>query len=671
MRTRIRRALPAGSCRTRCPSPAAWDWPSASRNAPIKPDKDLVAVFRPAGDGYENVTASETVGTESLRPCLGQVPGRIPAVGGHFALVRRQVLRQPADAGRDGEVPGHHDGRLHPQHRRPVRQARARRLHRRAAPGARRAACPGRTICRKCSSKRWGYDLIDSLPSLVRPVGDWKRVRHNYLQILLDLFIERWAKPYYEYCDKHGLEFTGHYWEHEWPNCLMSPDNMAMYAWHQRPAIDILMNQYDEDVHAQFGNVRVGQGAVQRGQPARPHADAVRGLRRRRLGPAVRGHEADRRLALRPRRQHDGRAPLLHHDPRRPQARPSAVVLLSRALVEVVPRDGRVLHAALADHVPGPAGEPHPRPRADDHGLDVPGRSAASSARSATASSRCSSALEQAQVEYDLGCEDIIAHHGSTEGTRLKVGQRAYDIVVLPPRTENLNAANDGPAGRLSGRRRQGALLRRGARAASTAARRTAARRRPNSPAGNVWRRKISQCSAGRSEGRVRHPSEAQDDKGNPVPSQARGGRRRVPSAGQYEHRGPFGRQDHVRRPEHRAMGPAHGRGVGVSLWERTTPACRPSSSFRRAAVCCCSCPKKAQAPAPATQAEDQRDRGQGRSADRAAGGERPDPGLSSMSRPAARRRRACTSTRRISSPSPRTACRAIRGTAPSSSRTS
>ena len=31
---------------------------------------------------------------------------------------------------------------------------------------------------------------------------------------------------------------------------------MAMYAWHQVPAIDILMNEYSETVNAQFGNVR-------------------------------------------------------------------------------------------------------------------------------------------------------------------------------------------------------------------------------------------------------------------------------------------------------------------------------------------------------------------------------------------------------------------------------
>ncbi len=105
--------------------------------------------------------------------------------------------------------------------------------------------------------KRWDYDLRGSLPSLFREVGDWKRVRHNYYQVLSDLFIERWSKPYHDYCEKHGLEWTGHYWDHAWPICTTVPDNMAMYAWHQRPAIDCLMNQYHEDTHAQFGNARM------------------------------------------------------------------------------------------------------------------------------------------------------------------------------------------------------------------------------------------------------------------------------------------------------------------------------------------------------------------------------------------------------------------------------
>ena len=105
--------------------------------------------------------------------------------------------------------------------------------------------------------KRWGYNLLDHLPSLLRPIGDWKRVRHNYFQVLSEQFIEHWSKPYSQWCEKHGISWTGHYWDHDWPHCTGVPDNMAMYAWHQIPAIDCLMNQYREETHAQFGNARM------------------------------------------------------------------------------------------------------------------------------------------------------------------------------------------------------------------------------------------------------------------------------------------------------------------------------------------------------------------------------------------------------------------------------
>ena len=105
--------------------------------------------------------------------------------------------------------------------------------------------------------KRWGYSLLEHLPSLLRPVGDWKQVRHNYFQVLSEQFMEHWSKPYSKWCETNGIALTGHYWDHEWPNCTGVPDNMAMYAWHQIPAIDCLMNQYQEDTHAQFGNARM------------------------------------------------------------------------------------------------------------------------------------------------------------------------------------------------------------------------------------------------------------------------------------------------------------------------------------------------------------------------------------------------------------------------------
>ncbi|MCZ7636362.1 MAG: hypothetical protein M5U12_10195 [Verrucomicrobia bacterium] len=55
-------------------------------------------------------------------------------------------------------------------------------------------------------------------------------------------------------------------------------------------------------------------------------------------------------------------------------------------------------------------------------------------------------ALEAAQIEYDLGCEDVIARLGKVvtgdRGTpALRIGHRTYDRIVLPPHTENLNRA--------------------------------------------------------------------------------------------------------------------------------------------------------------------------------------------------------------------------------------
>ena len=103
----------------------------------------------------------------------------------------------------------------------------------------------------------WGYDLKTNLPSLFREVGDWKKVRHNYTATLLQMFIDRWAKPYFNYCEERGLIFTGHYWEHSWPGMQQGGDNMAMYAWFQMPGIDMLFNQFnDSSVRAQFGNIR-------------------------------------------------------------------------------------------------------------------------------------------------------------------------------------------------------------------------------------------------------------------------------------------------------------------------------------------------------------------------------------------------------------------------------
>ncbi|MGQ9573754.1 MAG: glycosyl hydrolase [Thermoguttaceae bacterium] len=288
--------------------------------------------------------------------------------------------------------------------------------------------------------KRWGYSLLDHLPSLIRPVGQWKQVRHDYYQVLLEQYIEHWAKPYSEYCEKLGIAFTGHYWDHEWPNCLGVPDNMAMYAWQHIPGIDCLMNQYAEHTHAQFGNVRM----------VKELASVANQLGKGRTLCELYG-AGGWDLRLEDMKRIGDWLEVL------------GVNLLDEHLSYVTIRGARKAdhpqsfsyHEPWWDSYHVVAGYFTRLTAAMCHGQQVnkilviePTTTAwmyqADSTQAAFLGQIGKSffdllmSLERAQVEYDLGCEEVIAHHASVEGSQFRVGRRGYEVVVLPPMTETL-----------------------------------------------------------------------------------------------------------------------------------------------------------------------------------------------------------------------------------------
>ncbi len=288
-------------------------------------------------------------------------------------------------------------------------------------------------------AKRWGYSLLENLASLSQSVGDWRKVRHNYFSTLNDLFIERWAKPYYEYCAQRNLEFTGHYWEHEWPNAVGVPDSMAMAAWQQRPGIDILMNQYAEHTHAQFGNVRscreISSLANQLGRKrtlVELYGAGGWDLRfedMKRIGDwlQVLGvNTFDEHLSyvtLRGARKNDHPQSFSYHEPWWPAYHVMANYFsrLSAALSQ-----GQQINRILVLEPTTTAW----MYQGDGGKLAGIGESF----------SKLVMALEAAQIEYDLGCEDVIARYGEVKNNQLWVGERGYDVVVLPPGMENIRS---------------------------------------------------------------------------------------------------------------------------------------------------------------------------------------------------------------------------------------
>ncbi len=289
--------------------------------------------------------------------------------------------------------------------------------------------------------KRWGYRLMEHLPSLQRPVGDWRRVRHNYYQTVLDLFIERWGRPYFEYCQKHGLEFTGHYWEHDWPVCILVPDNMALAAWQQRPGIDTLMNEYAEDPHAQFGNVRavkeICSVANQLGRP-RTLCEAygasgwdLRFEDMKRIGDwlyVLGVNTLNQHLSyvsIRGMRKRDHPPSFSYHAPWW-EAYPVMAGYFARLTAALA--QGEQVNRILVLE-PTTTAWMYQNPEAQEKRLVELGDTF----------QKLVTDLEKAQVEYDLGCEDMLAHHGSVSGGTFVVDRRRYDTVVMPALTESLN----------------------------------------------------------------------------------------------------------------------------------------------------------------------------------------------------------------------------------------
>ncbi|MBN2375709.1 MAG: hypothetical protein JXD22_04870 [Sedimentisphaerales bacterium] len=287
--------------------------------------------------------------------------------------------------------------------------------------------------------QRWGYNLMDHLPSLFRPVGDWKHHRHNYYQVLLELFIERWSKPCYEYCQQHNLEFTGHYWEHGWPGASHGGDNMAMYAWHQRPAIDTLMNQYSEGTGAQFGNIRavkeLSSVANQLGKK-RTLCEAygaggwdLRFEDMKGIGDwlyVLGVNTLDEHLSyitIRGARKRDHPQSFSYHEPWWPAYHIMAEYF---SRLSVALSHGREVNEILIIE-PTTAAWMY---QGENQHLNEIG----------SGFQQLVTSLSKAQVEYDIGCEDIISRHGQVENARLLIGQRQYHTVVISPLTENLNS---------------------------------------------------------------------------------------------------------------------------------------------------------------------------------------------------------------------------------------
>ncbi|NIG55401.1 glycosyl hydrolase [Chitinophaga sp. Cy-1792] len=289
----------------------------------------------------------------------------------------------------------------------------------------------------------WHYDLRLQLPSLFKEVGDWKRIRHNYYQVLLQLFLDRWSKPVAAYMNSHQLTWTGHYWEHGWPSPYHGPDNMAMYAWHQMPGIDMLFNQYNEDKPVQFGNIRavkeLGSVANQLNKTRRLSETyggggwelTFKDMKRLADWEFVLGvnflNQHLSFMTLTGARKYDYPPSFSYHEPWWTYY---SYINHYYTRLSYLLSQGQQYNDILVIEPTTSAWMYYARDGENKRFFDITKNFNDFVTR-----------MQRALLEYDLGSENIIKDHGKVQGARFVIGQRAYKVVVVPPGMENIDRA--------------------------------------------------------------------------------------------------------------------------------------------------------------------------------------------------------------------------------------
>lgn len=286
---------------------------------------------------------------------------------------------------------------------------------------------------------RNGYDLADHIASLYWDTGEFQKVRFDYWQTLHDLWKENFMAPMFDWCDRNGLQFTGHWMEHEWPAPWITPADASLYAFEHVPGIDMLegtnLRLTGEDPHMLFTIKQVASVSHQLGRRAFCEAYGVAGWdstfeHYKRFGDWLMVHGInfmDQHLSfttVRGARKRDHPQSFsdvsawfpyyrTHNDH---LARVSYLNSLTtphnRALVLQQTTSG-FLYARRAAATPE---------------LDRMRRNNAA----------LNQFLAGHQVDYDLGDEYMLEWFGKVANRKLTVGQASYDLLILPPDLTNL-----------------------------------------------------------------------------------------------------------------------------------------------------------------------------------------------------------------------------------------
>lgn len=290
---------------------------------------------------------------------------------------------------------------------------------------------------------RWGYAITDHLPALFAEVGEWRKVRHQYWRVVLDMFLAGYFKPVSEWCAAHGVKFGGHLMGEDTVNAQIgwTAACMPCYEYMQLPGIDHLTMSltWPSELPFYLTPKQISSAAHQLGQPE--VLAEMYGVSSSRISFAERKRISDwmALLGITYRCYHGSfysmrgvrkRIYVPHIGYQQPWWPDNRLVADYAARVSYTLRQGQYQADVLVLH-PVESGfavyDPTFRKAPHDRINEPP------AIRALTESlTTVSDSLLKVHRGFDYGDETLLARHGRVEGGDLVMGEMRYRAIVLP-----------------------------------------------------------------------------------------------------------------------------------------------------------------------------------------------------------------------------------------------
>ena len=324
--------------------------------------------------------------------------------------------------------------------------------------------------------RRRGYPIEDVVADLYFDSATSAATRFDFYETLHELWFENFALPMETWCKENGIPFTGHYLEHDWPCPYATPGHVHLLAHMDWPGTDLLecfaLEGHDygdpqnldaaapgtephalyflkqvQSVANQFGKKRVMNESWGAGGHDSTPLDWLR------IGRFLAVHGVNLFVphysptTIRGARKKDHPQFFSEHSPwfealgplNAELGRFSWLVARGTTRQRILVIDPLTTGYCLAQKSDCLAGE-----TAHD-AVSNPLAVLADTQRSVRplrqVAGAFAQALSDAQADFDIGDEYVLAESGAVAGERLTLGIQNYEVLVLPPGLENLRGA--------------------------------------------------------------------------------------------------------------------------------------------------------------------------------------------------------------------------------------